>query len=331
MNTNFLGVDLGMSSVKLVGAAGALQFLSQAALYGGEVAEFGGRRQKPTLIEGAFGRLYVGSQAHVYGVPVENLGFERLAGSTEVLAVFYGALSEHIKKHGEFAGPLSLVVGLPFQMLMGETNSVASYKKQVTEWMVGAHRWQADGKDYDVDVANVHLFPQAMAAPVDFAFDIDGNALDTERVKALQNECATISIGSNTVELLVTKRDKDTKRFNGGKPIGVRSLWRRVDPQQYYSFGEFDEMLRTNTLPEEMDVKPHLASWKSEILGFANTLWGQSYHRFHKVFLVGGGAILLKSQLRREFGGKAELLDDPVMVIGRGLYKAGFRLGAGNA
>ena len=31
-----LGCDLGMSSVKLVGAAGVVQFLSQAALYGGE-------------------------------------------------------------------------------------------------------------------------------------------------------------------------------------------------------------------------------------------------------------------------------------------------------
>jgi len=156
--------------------------------------------------------------------------------------------------------------------------------------------------------------------------DIFGKAISEERIKALKNECATISIGSNTVEALVTKRDEDTKRFNGGKSIGVRQLWRRVDPNGYYTFGEFDEMLRAGTLPDELDVTPHLESWASEVVGFVNSLWGQSYHRFHRVFLVGGGSILLEKYLRAKFNGKSIMADDPVMAIANGLYKIGFSL-----
>ena len=326
MGTVKLGCDLGMSSVKLVGEKGELQFLSQAALYGGEVADFGGRRKRPTIIEADFGKLYVGEQAHSFGTPVENLGFDRLAETNEVRAVLYGALSEYAKKYDDFSDPLELIVGLPFQMLMGESGSVAKFRKGVNKWLSGEHAWSANGRDFGVRVAKVHLFPQAMGAPIDYALDMAGKAESAEHTEALQRECATISIGSNTVELLVTKRDRDTKRFNGGKPIGVRSLWKRVDPHSYYSFGEFDEMLRDGSLPDTMNVKPHLASWMSEINGFANQKWGDAYHRFHKVFVVGGGAILLKSKLRYAFDGKAQIMTDPVMAIGRGLYKAGFGL-----
>jgi len=321
-----LGCDLGMSSVKLVGEKGDVQFLSQAALYSGEVANFGGRRKKPTIIDADFGKLYVGEQAHSFGSPVENLGFDRLAETNEVRAVLYGALSEYAKKHGAFSAPLDLIVGLPFQMLMGESGSVAKFRKGVNRWLAGEHRWVADGLDFGVRVAKVHLFPQAMGAPIDYALDMNGEASDGERVQAVMKECATISIGSNTVELLVTEREKDTKRFNGGKAIGVRSLWRRVDPHSWFSFGEFDERLRNGTLPDEMNIKPHLASWMSEINGFANQQWGEAYHRFHKIFIVGGGAILLRQKLRGAFNGKAEIMDDPVMAIGRGLYKASFTL-----
>ena len=80
------------------------------------------------------------------------------------------------------------------------------------------------------------------------------------------------------------------------------------------------------SLPDDLDVKPHLESWASEILGFVNSLWGQSYHRFYKVFLVGGGAILLEKHMRAKFNGKSVMADDPVMAIANGLYKIGFGL-----
>lgn len=320
------GCDLGQSSLKFVGAAGALQFASMAALYGGATADFGKKRNKPVVVEGDFGKLYVGHGAHSHGSPIENMDFDRLAGTPEMRGVWYGAMTAYIRKFGAFDDALTLIVGLPFQMLMGEGASVAKFRKDVSGWLGGDHSWTADGETYSLKVGRVELYPQALGAPVDYSLDANGKAISEERTKALKNECATISIGSNTVELLVTKRDEDTKRFNGGKPIGVRQLWRRVDPQQYYTFGEFDEMLRSKSLPENLDVGPHLESWASEIIGFANSLWGQSYHRFYKVFLVGGGAILLEKHMRAKFNGKSIMVDDPVMSIANGLYKLGFGL-----
>jgi hypothetical protein len=320
------GCDLGQSSLKFVGAKGALQFASMAALYGGESADFGKKRKKPLVVEGDFGKLYVGHGAHSYGSPVENLDFDRLAGTPEMRGVFYGAMTAYMRKYGKFDDALTLIVGLPFQMLMGEGASVAKFRKSVNAWLGGSHEWTADGEQFSLEVERAELYPQALGAPVDYSLDIFGKAISEERTKALKNECATISIGSNTVECLVTKRDDDTKRFNGGKSIGVRQLWRRVDPNGYWTFGEFDEMLRDGTLPDDLDVTPHLESWSSEIIGYVNSLWGQSYHRFYKVFLVGGGAILLEKHMRAKFNGKSVMADDPVMCIANGLFKLGFGL-----
>lgn len=322
MNT-IVGVDMGMSSMKLVGASGSIQFSSQAALVGLEMADFGRRRIKPVIIETDDWQLYVGRGAHSFGEPIENLGFDRLTESNEMRAVFYGALTEYMKKYGLFAEPLTLIVGIPLQVLMGDSTSVSKAKRAIINWMSGAHSWKADGELHSVNVENVDLRPQALGALVDYAFDMDGNLRSPAHMDALTRECASISIGSNTVELMVTKEKQDTKKYCRGKEVGVRSLWGRVDQEQLYSFGEFDEMLRSSSLPDHMDVKPHLTSWRSEITGFANSVWRRSHRRFHKIFVVGGGAVLLKSQLRGAFDGKAEVLDDPVMAIGRGLYKIG--------
>jgi hypothetical protein len=257
-------------------------------------------------------------------MPVENMDFARLTESTEIRSVFYGAMSEYQRQFGEFGEALRLVVGLPFQMLIGQSETVTKFRKAVNGWMSGEHEWVADGKPFKVTVEAVHLYPQALGAPVDYALDMQGKAISDERTKALNSECGTISIGSNTVELLVSKRDENTHRFNGGKAIGVRQLWRRVDPRQMYTFGEFCDHLEARTLPEELNVEPHLDSWTGEILGYMDSIWGQAYNRFHRVFLVGGGAILLESRLRRKFNGKSVFMDDPVMSIGRGMFKVGF-------
>jgi hypothetical protein len=328
MNENLkIGADLGQSSLKFTGLAGSLSFASLAALKVGETADMsflgGKKRKKPVVVEGEFGTLYVGHGAHAYGSPIENLDFERLAGTPEMIGVFYGAMTEYQRQFGRFDRGVDLVVGLPFQMLMGESANVAKFKKQVNAWMAGNHAWLADGERFELTVGSVALAPQALGAPIDYAFDMEGQAVSEERTKALRSECATLSIGSNTVEALVTNRDEDTKRFNGGKAIGVRRLWQRVDPSGLYTFGEFNAMLIGNTLPDEMAVEPHLESWASEISGFLNVLWGDSWRRFHKVFLVGGGSLLLEKHLRAKFNGKTVMLDEPIMAISRGLYKAG--------
>src|SRR3972149_2277897 len=96
-----IGCDLGQSSIKLVSGKGAVQFPSMAVLVGGESADFGRRRvRRPLIVQGDFGRLYAGQAAHSYGYPIENLDFDRLAGTPEMRGVFYGAMTTFMRKAG---------------------------------------------------------------------------------------------------------------------------------------------------------------------------------------------------------------------------------------
>ncbi len=319
-----IGLDLGQSGLKCVGVKGSVNFPSQAALMSGGVdASFSKKRARPIVVSNeTFGEMYVGPHAHRWGVPVENFDFGRLAGVTpEMRAIFYGALTEYQRKYGRFEEPLEVVAGLPMQML-GADEKGKKYERQVKGWIGGAHHWKADGAEFEATIVGLTLVPQSLGAVVDYAFDMDGQAISAERNKALTQENATVWIGSNTVEVQVTKRDEDTRRFNGGADIGVRWLHNQMDPSGSWSFGEFDELLRAKDLPEGMDLDSFIEPWATRIFGFMNRLWGQAgRNRFYRIFVGGGGSLLLRDQFLREYNGKVVFADDPVMSIAQGLYK----------
>lgn len=323
-----LGIDMGMSGLKLVGAAGQVQFLSQAALIGNmsvDAPSLGRKKKRPLVIRSdKSGELFVGQGAHKWGMPLENFDYSRLAGVTsEMRAIFYGALTEYQHKFGKFEEPVEVVLGLPIQMMTGANKD--EYEKQVKGWVGGGHTWQANGEGHEVIISRVGLIPQATGAVIDHALDMNGQAVSAENNRALTQECATVWIGSNTVELQVTKRDDDTKRYNGGAPIGVKWLHNQVDPDGLWKFGEFDEMLRANDLPDGMDIKPLLGPWATTIIGFTKDKWREGFQRFYRVFVGGGGSLLLKDEMRAHFRDKVVFPSDPIFSIARGLYKASLR------
>lgn len=320
-----IGLDLGQSMVKMVGAKGSVMFPSLAALIGTASADTltGKKKNRPMVVDG----LYVGHNAHRYGiVPLENFSFERLAGVTpEMKAIMHGTLTEYQRKFGVIEEDVQIVAGLPMQMLMGEEASVAKFQRSVKGWIGGHHEWTADGDAYKLDVTRVDLAPQALGALIDYVFAMDGTPI-SERAQAMKYECAMISIGSNTVELQVAKRDVDTYRFNGGQALGVRWLHNQVDPTAMWTFGEFDEMLRAGDLPEQIEIESFLGSWFTQVDKFMGNKWSDAWKRFHKIFVVGGGSLLLRPYLEAKFNGKAVFFSDPIMPISRGLYKSALRV-----
>ena len=54
--------------------------------------------RRPLYIENERGAFYVGHGAHQFGRPVQNLDFDRLTGSPEMLALFHGALTLYLKR-----------------------------------------------------------------------------------------------------------------------------------------------------------------------------------------------------------------------------------------
>ncbi len=331
----FLGEDLGMGANKLWGngwdvpgekknttrfiQGGGLQVVSQVSSNGrGHYQGMLGLKSKrrPMEIASDFGSFYVGEGAHEHGRPVENLDFERLTGAPEMRALLYGSLAQYQKLYGTFDRPLSLMVGLPLQMMMGA--DAKAYQAGVKGWLKGSHQFSADGEAMKLEVGQVRLTSQPVGALFDYVLDDDGR-IQADRAGAMLDEVGVISVGFNTVELLVVKDQGAVERFTAGNTLGVRRLLELLNRDGLFSLGELDEKVRAGRMKDEL--RTALPIWAREVNGEIERRWGQSFKRFVKVIIVGGGALLLKDLLTAQFGAKAFVPNVPVLSIARGLWK----------
>lgn len=317
MTTLHFGLDEGSGAKKLWGSAGGIEEPAQAASAGqaqltGNVA--GLRAQKPplriTLDAGAF---YVGAEAHHWGRPVENLADERLSGSPETRALIYAAFTRYAQQYGTPEYPVHLTLGLS-QLPLAESQAAATLKG--VRWLEGEHTWEADGQPYHLEIRGVTTTTQAAGALFDYLLD-DTGAFVPERKALFQREIGIVSVGMNTLELMVIQNGSPVPRFTRAETAGVRRLLELVDPSAHYSRGELDTLLRAGRL----EVREALPIWGSEVLGHLERHWGTAYRRFGVVVLVGGGTCLLRDTLIGRFNGKGWLPDAPVLSIARGLYK----------
>jgi hypothetical protein len=314
MNVISVGLDAGMGAIKLWSGGQGLDVLSQVAVNGSGHLEgqIGLRNEKrPLMVTTSDGEFYVGAKAHNYGRPIENLDFARLFDSPEMRALVYGSWTRFMEAYGAFDGPLSVMVGLPLQT-MGDDMKDA--RKSLRKWLSGPHTWTADGASYTVNVERVRWTSQPVGALFDFVMD-DSLNIPAGRGSALTDEVGVLSVGFNTLELMVVQDQVATERFTGGEKLGVRRLLELVDPKNEYSLGEKDVKLRLGTLK----YKDKLPIWAREVNGAIERVWGESLSRFAAVLVVGGGAVLLGEHLNLR--GKAVVLDNPVLAISHGLEK----------
>jgi len=324
MNTNIIGLDLGMGATKVWTATGGHVLLSQVALPAGRdinlVALGLIAKRRPQIIANGTGRYLVGEGAHDAGTAVERLDYDRLTGAPEMRALVYGALSQ---ADAVFVGDVHLVVGLPLGLAAGEhgRESVAAVKA----WLIGDHQkwpaagpWQTGGRDQAVHVTSVGCVSQAHAAYTDWCIDLDGTALHKPDKSA---EIAVISVGFNTIELLVLRGNEPIAKFTAGEKLGVRRLLEIVNESKKnaYSLGELDIQLRGGALRDAAAT----AKWCSQVAGCIEREWGDAAKRFEHVLAVGGGSLLLADALRGLFGERLITSDEPVLSVARGLYKLG--------
>ena len=312
-----LSIDAGNGGFKLFGMEGPIELQSQVAMNGGQkvLNTMGLRKSKaPLQITNASGSFYVGPYAHDHGRPVENLDVDRFNGSPEMRALFHASLTQYQRKYGKFAAPLSIIVGLPNEVLTGE--GAEKNVETIKQWMRGTHTWSADGESYSAEIADVKVASQATGGLFDYLLDAEGKFIP-DRKGAFSGEVGTISIGFGTVELMVVRDRTPVQRFTTGATSGVRRLLEIVNGQRLYSLGELDMQLRTG----QLDVSAALPIWEREVMGVIEKQWGNAWKRFAVVLLMGGGSILLKDTLPYRFNGKAYVPDQPVIAIARGLYK----------
>ncbi len=186
----------------------------------------------------------------------------------------------------------------------------------VRAWMTGTHSWQANGELYQVQVQTVKITSQATGALFDYLLDAQGGFIPANKGH-IKKELGIMSIGFNTVELLVVQDSAPVQRFTAGSTNGVRRLFELLNPFGLYSLGELDTQVRLGNLPSG----EALTVWEREVSGQVERVWGTAWRRFANIILVGGGAVLLQGPLTKRFNGKAMMPDQPVMAIARGLHK----------
>jgi hypothetical protein len=157
-----------------------------------------------------------------------------------------------------------------------------------------------------------------VGALFDYVLDHRGQMIG-ERGSALLDEVGVISVGFNTVELLVVKERGALERFTRGNTLGVRRLLDLMNGDGLYSLGELDAKVRGGGMRNEL--KQAMPVWAREVNGEIEKVWGTSHRRFAKVLVVGGGALLLRDALTVQFAHKAWVPDDAVLSIARGLWK----------
>ncbi len=310
-----LAYDPGYGNIKLFGPLGGLSMQSAVSVGGREqVGRMAGLRaaKPPLCIETAAGVFYVGSNAHDWGRPIENLDLDRLIGTPELMALLYGALSQY----GLNDASLNLIVGLPIHVLMGP--DVQATQQAVRSTLRGSHSWAADGREQTVQITSLRLTSQPVGAMFDYLLDGEGQ-MYTARQSAFRGEMGIVGIGMNTLDLLVVRGGAPVQRFTAGETLGVRRLLELTGWDNSLSLAERDSLLRSGRLPIG-DIVP---VWQSEVLGFIESQWGEAFSRFDAIIATGGGSLLLKEALTRRFREKLYMSDDPVIATARGLHKYG--------
>lgn len=320
---DFLAVDAGYGNTRLFGAKGGVVLPSLVATNGARTVskwaagDLRRARQtaRPLLVHTEVGDYYVGPGAHEAGHPVENLDLDRMTGP-EMKALLYGALAQY--------GPprqANLIVALPIAMALDDDGDRA--KDQAKAVLQGEHVWwtedQGTGKDqkHTLTVNDVVVTSQPAGAMFDYLLNSRGEMPPDKKIIRRTKSFGILSLGFNTIEMMVVEEGRLIEKHVAGEAKGVHYLLELLNPDQVYSLGELDGKLRAGRL----DVSTALPRWQREVMGQIARHWGKAVQRFAAVYVVGGGAYLIRDALLAKFKDKLVIPDDPILSIARGCYK----------
>jgi hypothetical protein len=324
-STDFIALDAGFGNTRLYGPKGSVVLQSLVATNGTQAVSqwaAGGLKRasrakaKPMLIHTDMGDYYVGPGAHEVGRPVENLDLDRMTGP-ETKALLYGALTQYRPP-----ARTNLIVALPIALAQGEGGD--HVKDQTKTLLQGEHTWWVadpeSGKDkkHSLTIDDVLLTSQPAGAMFDFLLNAQGEMPPDKKIIRKSKAFGILSLGFNTIEMMVVDEGRMIEKHVAGEAKGVHYLLELLNPQGAYSLGELDTKLRAGRL----DYSAALPRWEREVMGQIEKHWDKPMQRrFAAVFVVGGGAYLIRDALLAKFKDKLVIPDDPIISIARGCYK----------
>ena len=271
---------------------------------------------KPLLIRNGIGDFYVGLGAKDRGTLIENNDLDKLIDSPEARALFYAAMTK-----AQAVGKFDVLTALPMALVMG-----ADAKRnvdQVKAWMGGPHEWQADNHARVAHVRSVKTLSQAQAVLFDYALGLDG-----KEANSISGEVGVISIGHNTIELLVFDGGKPMEAFAANEQKGVRYVLELVaEHMGADSVGVVDSWIREKRPEALTHLRAVLPAWHSQIKGLVYRRWRTVKDRLRVVAVAGGGALpeFAGPTLKGMFGERLAIAHNPTGAVAAGLMKLAAR------
>jgi hypothetical protein len=268
-----------------------------------------------------------------------DLDFIRLRGGAELRALFYDAVY-HVLGPGKH--DLSLIVGLPVEVMMTKTQAEATLEG-LKEWMIGTHLFTVGSDDVHLIVRAVKAGAQPLGAL--FAWGMNNHGKWRRDSEDLHAKNAVLDVGFNTLDLFAIAGAEISMRHTGGDTLGMRRAAEHLvsEMRDIYdmdmSLHKADELIRRRPASflvppptDELDapaqridprslIDDALQRAAAGILSFVrqSDKWG-SGRQFHHQLITGGGAEALRSQLSEAFP-RAYIMPEPVLANAIGLAR----------
>jgi hypothetical protein len=324
METNIqtVGIDIGASALKIYTEAAGAMIPAQVAVKSRELinqALFGiASDESPALIEANGWAYWCGPNAHGWGEAIEAFSHDRF-DTVPTRALVYTALT--LVGQAGINSPIRLVLGLPQGVATGE--GADARLAAIRKWLIddgGEHKWVASGTRQRARIAEVLLTSQPRGALVDVITDTNGTVTAQGR-NLYKGRVGVISIGFNTLELMMMDGGQPQPFLDKGEKLGVRKLLETINTNHRRTAGQMDADLRKGRL----NLDDQLAGYWQRIQLHIDEAWGDQWKEWDGIIAVGGGSILLRDQLRSTFGGRLVAVEDPVLSTARGLYRLGLQ------
>ena len=275
---------------------------------------------RPLLIRNGIGDFYVGLGAKDRGQLIENNDLDKLLDSPEARALFYAAMTK-----AQAVGKFDVLTALPLALVMGA--DAKRNVEQVKAWMGGAHEWEADNHPRVAHVRGVKTLSQAQAILFDYALAMNGT-----EANSIAGEIGVISIGHNTIELLVFDSGRPVEAFAASEQKGVRVVLELLaEHMGADSVGVVDAWIREKRPEALVQLRAVLPAWHSQIKGLIDRKWRNVKDRLRVVVVAGGGVLpeFAGPVMRGMFVNRLHVVHNPTGAVADGLMKLAARQAKG--
>lgn len=315
-------IDAGYGAFKYAtdeGAAGEIVSHVVRSAREADFALLGMASSKCMAINNGFGKFLVGLGATDHtGHLEDSTDYERITDAApEVRALFYAAMTQ-----GNVIGRASVVVALPLGLV-----TLPDAKARIADmkaWMVKEHEWESGRIKRVLNITSVKALSQAQSIYFDHTLGDDG-----QQRRESDGLIVTISIGSNTVEIMGFEDGQPQPRLASGSKIGMRFLLSMINDSKFRgvrTIPAIDADLRRGKITNDV-LAPAMSNWHSRIRAEIKRVIGDECERVDQVVVAGGGAQKALPELRRIFPGgdrnrdRVTIADDPVRAVVRGMVK----------